>query len=353
MRAVFESKRVGARSAIRTSSSARRIGGARASARGVATMPPAARTSRASPVTVRSRLSAWLIALCVMPTFSAARVTFFASRRASRARRRFRSIDSRCSSCMLDMCVIHCTHGAPRRMLVPRRATWRRPRMEVLMFAIAGVSGHTGKVAAETLLGENKPVRVIVRSAAKGEEWTRRGAEVAVAELDDVDALTRALRGAAGAYLLLPPQMASTDARGDNAKRTRTYVKAIDASGVGHVVFLSSIGAQHASGTGPILSIYDAEVALGACRANVTFLRAAYFLENWGGSLYALGQGALPTFLTAGRAIPMVATEDIGKTAARLLVEGGKGHSIVELSGPRDYSPIDIAATLTHLTGKT
>jgi uncharacterized protein YbjT (DUF2867 family) len=225
--------------------------------------------------------------------------------------------------------------------------------MEVLMFAIAGVSGHTGKVAAETLLGENKPVRVIVRSAAKGEEWKRRGAEVAVAELDDVDALTRALRGAAGAYLLLPPEMASTDARGDNAKRTRTYVKAIDASGVGHVVFLSSIGAQHASGTGPILSVYDAEVALGACRANVTFLRAAYFLENWGGSLYALGQGALPTFLTAGRAIPMVATEDIGKTAARLLVEGGKGHSIVELSGPRDYSPIDIAAALTHLTGKT
>jgi uncharacterized protein YbjT (DUF2867 family) len=225
--------------------------------------------------------------------------------------------------------------------------------MEVLMFAIAGVSGHTGKVAAETLLGENKPVRVIVRSAAKGEEWKRRGAEVAVAELDDVDALTGALRGAAGAYLLLPPQMGSTDARGDNAKRTRTFVKAIDASGVGHVVFLSSIGAQHASGTGPIQSVYDAEVALGACRANVTFLRAAYFLENWGGSLYALGQGALPTFLTAGRAIPMVATEDIGKTAARLLVEGGKGHSIVELSGPRDYSPIDIAAALTHLTGKT
>jgi uncharacterized protein YbjT (DUF2867 family) len=221
------------------------------------------------------------------------------------------------------------------------------------MFAIAGVSGHTGRVAADKLLAEKKPVRVIVRDAAKGEEWKKRGAEVAIAGLDQVDALSKALRGATGAYLLLPPQMGSTDARGDNAKRTRGYVRAIEASGIGHVVLLSSVGAQHPDGTGPIGSVHDAEVALKACHANVTALRAPYFLENWGGSLYALGQGVLPTFLTAGRSIPMIATEDIGKTVARLLVEGGKGHSTVELSGPRDYTPNDIAAALTRITGKT
>ena len=35
------------------------------------------------------------------------------------------------------------------------------------MYAIAGVSGHTGSVVAETLIAEGKPVRVIVRDAAK------------------------------------------------------------------------------------------------------------------------------------------------------------------------------------------
>jgi uncharacterized protein YbjT (DUF2867 family) len=221
------------------------------------------------------------------------------------------------------------------------------------MFTIAGVTGHTGKVAAETLLAQKKPVRVIVRSADKGEEWKNRGAEVAVAELDDAAALTAALKGATGAYLLLPPNMASSDTRKVNAERIATFAKAIEASGVGHVVFLSSIGAQHETGTGPIESVHAAEVALGKLKTPVTFVRAAYFLENWGASLYALGQGSLPTFLKVDRAIPMVASKDIGTTIANALLEGGRGHSVVELSGPREYSPNDIAAVLTGITGKT
>jgi uncharacterized protein YbjT (DUF2867 family) len=221
------------------------------------------------------------------------------------------------------------------------------------MYVVAGVSGNTGKVVAETLLAQKKPVRVIVRDAAKGAAWKERGAEVAVTELDDVAGLTRALRGATGAYLLLPPLPASTNARADNAKRTQSLVKAIDESGVPHVVFLSSIAAHKDAGTGPILSVHDAEIALEKTRAAVTFVRAAYFMENWGASLFALDSGALPTFLKADKAIPMIATHDIGTTAAKALLEGGKGHTVIELAGPRDYAPTDVAAALTRILGKT
>jgi len=220
------------------------------------------------------------------------------------------------------------------------------------MFVIAGVSGNTGKVVASTLLAEKQAVRVIVRKASEGEAWKARGADVAVADLDDAVALKEALRGAKGAYLLLPPQMQSDDARTTNAKRTAGYVQAIDASGIPNVVFLSSIGAQHANGTGPITSLHDGEAALKKSRATVTVVRASYFMENWGGSLYGLAQGQLPSFLTIDRVIPMVAAEDIGRTLARALLEGGRAHSIIELSGPRDYSPIDVAAALGRVTGK-
>jgi uncharacterized protein YbjT (DUF2867 family) len=221
------------------------------------------------------------------------------------------------------------------------------------MFAVAGVSGHTGKIVAETLLAQKKAVRVIVRDAAKGEDWKRRGAEEAVADLADADALTRALRGAEGAYLLLPPMMASTDVRGDNARRIAAIVRAVDASDVGHVVFLSSVASQHGAGTGPILSTHDAEIALGKTRAAVTFLRAPYFMENLASSLYALDRGELPIFLRLDRTFPMAATQDIGAMAARLLLEGAQGHSVVELHGPRDYSPNDAVAALSKITGKT
>jgi uncharacterized protein YbjT (DUF2867 family) len=220
------------------------------------------------------------------------------------------------------------------------------------MYVIAGVSGNTGRFVASALLAQGAAVRVLVRDAAKGEEWKKRGAEVAVAELDDAPALAKALRGAKGTYLLLPPQPASSDSRADNAKRTKALVAAIEESGVPHVVFLSSIAAHVTSGTGPILSLHDAEIALRRVKADVTFVRAGYFMENLGASLYALAQGAFPTFLEASRPVAMVATADIGKVAADALLAGGQGKTVIELTGPREYTPVEVAKALSDIVGK-
>jgi uncharacterized protein YbjT (DUF2867 family) len=232
-----------------------------------------------------------------------------------------------------------------------RQGAWNSSERDP-MYVVAGVTGNTGKVVAETLLAHGKPVRAVVRSEAKGAEWRRRGAEVVVAELGDALALARALAGAAGAYVLLPSQYESVDARADGEKRTRAIVQAVESSGVEHVVFLSAVGAQHASGTGPVGPLHDAEVALSNVKAAVTSVRAAYFMENWGASLSALAQGLLPTFLALGRAIPMVATADAGTVSAKALLEGGKGYSVIELAGPREYTPEDVAIALSRNTGK-
>jgi uncharacterized protein YbjT (DUF2867 family) len=48
----------------------------------------------------------------------------------------------------------------------------------------------------------------------------------------------------------------------------------------------------------------------------------------------------------------MVTTRDIGLEAARLLAEGGSGARIVQLAGPREYTPNDIASSLGRLLGK-
>jgi uncharacterized protein YbjT (DUF2867 family) len=115
---------------------------------------------------------------------------------------------------------------------------------------------------------------------------------------------------------------------------------------------LSSIGAQQSDGTGPVLGLHDAEAIFSRANAAVTFIRAAYFMENWGGSLYTAGQGILPTFLLADKAIPHVATRDIGAAAARRLAEGSSGKRVVELAGPREYAPRDVAAAIERIIGK-
>lgn len=124
------------------------------------------------------------------------------------------------------------------------------------MYVVFGVTGNTGKVVADTLLAQKKPVRVVVRDAAKGEPWKARGAEVAVATVTDAKAIENALRGAAGAYILLPPNYASNTVLEDKKKEVAAFAAAIPASGVKHVVLLSSIGAHQPDGTGPIRSVH-------------------------------------------------------------------------------------------------
>jgi uncharacterized protein YbjT (DUF2867 family) len=220
------------------------------------------------------------------------------------------------------------------------------------MFVMLGASGNTGKVVAETLLTQKKKVRVVLRDAAKGRAWKDAGADVSIADVEDGAALERAFRGAEGAYVLLPPNFSSSQVRVDSNRRASAIAAAVEAAGVPHVVMLSSVGAQQADGTGPVLGLRDAEATFTRARAAVTFVRAAYFMENWGRALYAVPQGVLPTFLLADKAIPMVATRDIGTAAARLLAEGGRGKQVIELAGPREYSPRDVAAALARIVGK-
>ena len=66
-------------------------------------------------------------------------------------------------------------------------------------------------------------------------------------------------------------------------------------------------------------------------------------MENAAWDVEAASTGVVPSFLQPlEHAIPMVATADIGHTAAALLQESWSGVRVVELEGPRRYSAADI-----------
>jgi hypothetical protein len=133
---------------------------------------------------------------------------------------------------------------------------------------------------------------------------------------------------------------------------TDALVDAITSSAVPHVVFLSSMGAQHPSGTGPITALHRAEAALLSLeKTRLSILRAAYFMENLEASLSMLGQGVLPSFVPAGLAFDMVASVDFGRLAAQLLVERATKNEVVELGGPA-RSMNDVAAAISGVLGK-
>jgi uncharacterized protein YbjT (DUF2867 family) len=221
------------------------------------------------------------------------------------------------------------------------------------MFVITGATGNTGSVAAETLLAAGKKVRVVVRNAAKAKALAEHGAEIFTADLSDEAALTRAFEGAEGVYLLSPPDLTLKDFLGERKKLTDSYARAVKAAGVKHVVLLSSMGAQHSAGTGIIRTAHAAEQALLTTGLPVTFVRAGYFTENWAMVLQPVQQdGVLPSFVAASQAIPMVASRDIGKAVAQALLDGPRGTRVIELGGPVDAKPSDVAAALSKIFDK-
>lgn len=221
------------------------------------------------------------------------------------------------------------------------------------MFVVLGATGHTGSAVAETLLGKKQLVRVVVRSADKGAAWKAKGAEVAVASLDDVPAMIQALQGATSVYLLVPPNYGATAWLAEQRQRMDQAAEAVKASGVPHAVFLSSVGGQMAEGTGPIRAVHYGEQKLEAVTNSLTILRPCSFMENWAPGIgMARAQGSLPTFIAPTAKMPMISTKDIGRVGAERLMAGGKGKQIVELAGPDEYSPEQAAAALSHILGK-
>lgn len=221
------------------------------------------------------------------------------------------------------------------------------------MFVVVGATGNTGSVVAETLLNRKQSVRIVVRSADKGVAWKAKGAEVAVASLEDVPAMTKALEGATGLYLLVPPNYGATAWLSEQRQRMDQAAQAVKASGIPHVVFLSSIGGHIAEGTGPIRAARYGEQALGAVSTHLTVLRPCYFMENWAPGIgMAKGQGILPTFIAPTAKVAMISTKDIGRVGAEQLMAGGKGKQVIELAGPEEYSPNDVAVALGQILGK-
>ncbi len=220
------------------------------------------------------------------------------------------------------------------------------------MYVIAGANGQTGSVVANTLLDEGKPVRVILRRAEQGSAWLARGAEVCVADLADEAALVEAFLGAEAAYLMNPPAYQAHDVMAQAKRVHSAMIGAAERAGVQRVVALSSVGAQHASGTGNILTTHDFESRLAVSRLQVGVLRAANFIENWAWFLDgAVANGKLPSmFQPLDHALPMVSARDIGRTAAEMLDQSSIG--VVELHGPQAYSPHDAAAEIGGMVGR-
>ena len=154
-------------------------------------------------------------------------------------------------------------------------------------------------------------------------------------------------------FVLVPPnfdpQPEFPEARATGA----TLKSALEAAPPGRVVYLSTVGAQ-ASQSNLLTQHTIIEQAIRSLSIPLTILRPAWFMENCRWDVGpAQERGVIPSFLQPlDRPVPMVATADIGQTAARLLQEQWSGRRIVELEGPARVTPNGNCRRVRHAPGQ-
>jgi NAD(P)H dehydrogenase (quinone) len=222
------------------------------------------------------------------------------------------------------------------------------------MFVITGITGQVGGAVARTLLDAGKSVRAVIRDSTKGEMWAQRGCEVALARMEDPDALRRAFSGAEAVFVLLPPTFDPSPGFTETRQIIAALHSSLEKSRPERIVCISTIGAQ-ATEENLLSQLGMLEQGLSDLALPITFLRPGWYMENAAWDLKsARDTGVIQSFLQPpDRAIPMVATADVGRVAAELLQQPGRGLRLVELEGPRHVSPNDIAASFALLLNRS
>jgi NAD(P)H dehydrogenase (quinone) len=218
------------------------------------------------------------------------------------------------------------------------------------MFAITGITGKVGGALARALISAGQPVRAVVRDAGRAQAWADKGCEIAVARMEDAVSLASAFRGAEGVFVLPPPEFDPAPGYPEARRVIDAVRMALWRARPARVVCLSTVGAQ-AKEENLLTQRTLMENALRSLPMPVAFLRPAWFMENAAWDVAAArDEGVLHSFLQPlGRPLPMVATDDVGQVAARLLQQSWQGVRQVELEGPSRVAPADIALALARI----
>jgi uncharacterized protein YbjT (DUF2867 family) len=224
------------------------------------------------------------------------------------------------------------------------------------MFAIVGATGKVGYSTISSLREAGAPVRAILRDEAKASQFLAMGCEVAVADLRNAEALSRAIGDAETVQIVLPPSLGAEDAVGDMRRSIDSLAEALERARPNRVLAISDYGAHVAEWIGMPSVFRLFEERLRQLAMPTVLLRSAEHMEGWGLVIpVAAATGILPSLHhPVDMTFPTISAPDLGRIAADLLLRRSTDADvrIVHAEGPRRYSSNDVADALTQLCGR-
>lgn len=215
---------------------------------------------------------------------------------------------------------------------------------------VTGATGKTGAVVVAELLKSGYPVRALVRrDGTRSADLRARGAEIAVADMCDVEQMTAAMRGVQRAYWLPPcdPNMlmgAAVFASAAKGAKLESIVSLTQwLSSPSHPALLT----RHHWLADQLFKMIPG--------VGLTVLNPGLFAElpYLAGMRMAVHLGLLPWLFGAHKAAPP-SVVDIGRVAASALMDPARhAGRIYRPTGPMLLSGQDMADVLTRVVGRT
>ena len=211
------------------------------------------------------------------------------------------------------------------------------------MILVTGAGGKTGQAVVRALIGQEEPVRALVRRQEQVMDLQSLGAsDAVVADLLDGAEVARAMDGVRAVYLVAPNV---------HPDETRIGVIAIAAgrkATVERFVYHSVLHPQTREMPHHWQKLGVEEMLLES-GLNFTILQPAAYMQNllplWD---TVVSEGVYRVPYGEAGALSLVDLEDVAEAASKVLTDPGHGDAIYELAGPEPLSPAEIARVLSR-----
>jgi uncharacterized protein YbjT (DUF2867 family) len=202
-----------------------------------------------------------------------------------------------------------------------------------------GAAGNVGSKVVGLLLDAGEEVRAL-RHSRDLAGLQERGATIVHGDAMRSEDVRPLFDGADAALVLLAENVADPDFVRNRVVMSRSITDALRASGVGHVVALSTVGADQADAPGPPGGLHGFEQDLATLETDVLVLRSAAYMDYLLAAVPMIeAQHVNGSAIRADARFPSVATRDVAHVAAdRLRRRDFSGHEVEYLLGPEEIT---------------
>lgn len=216
----------------------------------------------------------------------------------------------------------------------------------MLNILITGATGNVGVEVIKSLKRLSLPLNItaglrnIVSDKIKIKEYNINAIKF---DITDSSTFSAAFQNIDTVFLLRPPQIS------DVKKYFEPFINSAIEAGIKHIVFLSVQGVEKSS----VIPHHKIEKLIENSKIPYTFLRPAYFMQNFTTTLYDDLVNKRRIYLPAGNAkFTLVDVSDIGNVASAVLTNtANHTNKIYELTCNEKFTFYEMAAKLSNGLG--